>query len=494
MWQINNFTFLLQLHRFLYGINKDKPMMIYKHLSIKVIAVLFIIGIAGFTSAQVSADAGKDLFKANCAACHSKDMRSAATGPALGGSQAKWGDDVALYGWVRNSQAMVAKGHPRAVEVWNQYKPTVMTPFPNLTDDQIGSIFAYVNGVYDGTYGPKKDVAAAGSQAAKPVEKSNLPLYIIIAGVLAVLALLLTKIISNLNQIAAAREGEHVPAKSIAQILTSKGVITFLIFAAIILGAYTTVNKATELGRQEGYAPDQPIKFSHATHAGVNKIDCQYCHDSARRSKHSSIPSTNTCMNCHAAIKNGSTYGTAELTKIYASIGYDPATNKYIENYDSKTEEEIKAIYTKWIGDEYKRVKEKADLDDEGVRLVTQQWADIKKSLTNEQKKKIQGPIEWVRIHNLPDHVYFNHSQHVTVGKLECQTCHGKVEEMDVMKQMSPLSMGWCINCHRQTEVKFKDNAYYANYTRYHEEMAAGKRDKVTVADIGGLECQKCHY
>jgi hypothetical protein len=77
-----------------------------------------------------------------------------------------------------------------------------------------------------------------------------------------------------------------------------------------------------------------------------------------------------------------------KLTKIYASIGYDPATNKYIENYDSKTEEEIKAIYTKWIGDEYKRVKEKADLDDEGVRLVTQQWADIKKSLTNEQKKQ----------------------------------------------------------------------------------------------------------
>ncbi|MBK7697773.1 MAG: cytochrome c [Saprospiraceae bacterium] len=139
-------------------------MTIYNHLSIKLTAVLPIIGIAGFTSAQVSADAGKDLFKANCAACHSKDMRSAATGPALGGSQAKWGDDVALYGWVRNSQAMVAKGHPRAVEVWNQYKPTVMTPFPNLTDDQIGSIFAYVNGVYDGTYGPKKMLR---QQAAK---------------------------------------------------------------------------------------------------------------------------------------------------------------------------------------------------------------------------------------------------------------------------------------------------------------------------------------
>jgi mono/diheme cytochrome c family protein len=468
-------------------------MMVYKHLSIKPIAIILMMWIAGSLSAQVSADAGKELYKANCAACHSKDMRTAATGPGLGGAQERWGDDVALYAWIRNSQAMVAKGHPRAVEIYNQYNKAAMTAFPNLTDDQIGSLLAYINGVYDGSYGPKKDVAAAGP-AVKVEEKSQLPLYLIIAGVLAILALLLTKIISNLNQIAAAKEGEQVEAKTITQILTSKGVVTFLIFAAIILGAYTTVNKATELGRQEGYAPDQPIKFSHATHAGINKIDCQYCHDSARKSKHSSIPGTNTCMNCHAAIKNGSNYGTAEITKIYASIGYDPSTNTYIENYDSKSEEEIKAIYTKWIGDEYKRVKEKADLDALGEKIVADQWADLKKSLTNDQKKKIQGPIEWVRIHNLPDHVYFNHAQHVTVGKLECQTCHGKVEEMEVLKQMSPLSMGWCINCHRQTEVKFKDNAYYANYTRYHEEMAAGKRDKVTVADIGGLECQKCHY
>jgi len=467
--------------------------MIYKHLIIKSIATLFLLWVAVSLSAQVSPDAGKELFKNYCAACHSKDMRSAATGPALGGSQTKWGDDVALYAWIRNSQAMIQKGHPRAVELWNQYKPTVMTAFPNLKDEEIGSILAYVNGVYDGTYGPKKDVAAVGT-GAKVEEKSQLPLYLIIAAVLAILALLLTKIISNLNQIAAAKEGYQAESKTITQILTSKGVVTFLIFALIILGAYTTVNKATELGRQEGYQPDQPIRFSHATHAGVNKIDCQYCHDSARRSKNSGIPSTNTCMNCHSAIKNGSVYGTGEITKIYASIGYDPSTQKYIENYDAKSEDEIKAIYSKWIGDEYKRVKEKADLDTEGEKIVADQWANIKKSLTNDQKKKIQGPIEWVRIHNLPDHVYFNHAQHVTIGKVACQTCHGKVEEMEDLKQMSPLSMGWCINCHRQTEVKFKDNAYYANYTRYHDELASGKREKVTVADIGGLECQKCHY
>lgn len=466
--------------------------MMYKHLKFSIFLAFLCSWAFNQATAQASADAGKELFKSYCATCHAKDMRSAATGPALGGSQERWGDDAALYAWIRNSQAMIAQGHPRAVELWNQYKPTVMTAFPNLTDDEIGSMLAYINGVYDGTYGATAQVA---QETKGPVEeKSNLPMYAIIAIILAGLALLLTKIIINLQHIAAVKDGEDYERKTLWQIFTSKGVITFLIFAVVILGSYTTVNNAVNLGRQEGYAPDQPIKFSHATHAGLHKIDCQYCHDSARKSKHSSIPGANTCMNCHRAIKVGSTYGTAELTKIFASIGYDPTSNTYIENYDQKSEEEIKAIYTKWIGDQYKTAKELPDLDKAGIVEVEKQWRDIVKSLTNEQKKKIQGPIEWVRIHNLPDHVYFNHAQHVTVGKLECQTCHGPVETMEVLAQASPLSMGWCINCHRQTEVKFKDNPYYADYARYHEEMATGKRDKVTVEDIGGLECQKCHY
>jgi hypothetical protein len=133
-------------------------------------------------------------------------------------------------------------------------------------------------------------------------------------------------------------------------------------------------------------------------------------------------------------------------------------------------------------------------MDRAGEELIEEQWQGIKSSLTNENKKQIQGPIEWVRIHNLPDHVYFNHAQHVSVGEVECQQCHGKVEEMEVVGQYAPLSMGWCINCHRETEVKFADNEYYASYAKYHEELARGDRDKVTVEDIGGLECQKCHY
>jgi hypothetical protein len=106
-------------------------------------------------------------------------------------------------------------------------------------------------------------------------------------------------------------------------------------------------------------------------------------------------------------------------------------------------------------------------------------------------------PIEWARIHNLPDHVYFNHSQHVMVGKIQCQTCHGEVTKYDEMKQFADLSMGWCINCHRETQVHFKDNGFYSIYEKYHEQLKNGTIDTtqgITVEKIGGTECQKCHY
>ena len=133
-------------------------------------------------------------------------------------------------------------------------------------------------------------------------------------------------------------------------------------------------------------------------------------------------------------------------------------------------------------------------LDRKGERTVEEQWNEISSSLTNEMKESVAGPIEWTRIHMLPDHVYFNHAQHVNIGKIECQQCHGKVEEMDLLYQYAPLSMGWCINCHRETEVKFTGNDYYKTYQQYHDAIAKGQKTKVTVEDIGGLECQKCHY
>ena len=446
-----------------------------------------------FLSGQASMDAGKTLFKNNCAQCHDKKMKSDLTGPALGGVEERWADypQEDLYAWIRNSSALAATGQPRAVEMID-WASSAMQAFPNLTDEDLESLLAYINGVNTGVYPPKK---VGGSTDEVAVEASTPTwLYYALFGFLAFLAVILARIISNLNVIAAAKEGSTYAQKTLFQTLTSKGVISFALFAAVILGGYTTVNNAINLGRQQGYAPEQPIKFSHEIHAGLHKIDCQYCHDGARRSKHAVIPAANTCMNCHRAIKVGSTYGTAELTKIYASIGYNPTDNTYIKDYDKLSQEELKTIYTKWIADSYLSENSLEVIDEAGEDLVAEQWDGIVSSLTNDQKKDIQGPIEWIRIHNLPDHVYFNHAQHVAVGKLECQNCHGTVEEMEVMSQHSPLSMGWCINCHRETEVQFKGNEYYESYAKYHDQLASGDKDKVTVEDIGGLECQKCHY
>ena len=418
-------------------------------------------------------------------------MKDNLTGPALGGVEERWADypKEELYAWVRNSQAMIADGHPRAVELWNEWKPTVMNNFPALTDQQIDNILAYVDDVYTAV-----PLAVTGGGTGEVVEETdNTLLFVVLFLVLGILAVVLARIIGNLNYLAEVKAGNNPPQRrTLVEILTSKGVIGFALFALVILGGYTTVNSAINLGRQQGYQPEQPIKFSHATHAGTHQIDCQYCHDGARRSKHSVIPAANTCMNCHSAIKKGSQYGTGEISKIYASIGWNPNTGTYIEGYEELSEEEIETIFKKWIADNY--VADNGGIDAEGEKMIEDQWEGIVSSLTNPTKKQIQGPIEWVRIHNLPAHAYFNHAQHVAVGKVECQTCHGKVEEMEVVAQYSPLSMGWCINCHRQTEVKFADNEYYQSYERYHEEMAAGARDKVTVEEIGGLECQKCHY
>lgn len=467
--------------------------MKFKYLKFNGLLTFLLVIMSFSLHGEVSPDAGKTLFKNYCAQCHSKNMKTALTGPALGGAQERWGDDEALYAWIRNSQALIAAGYPRAVELWNEYKPTIMTAYPDLTDDEIGSILAFVNGTFDGSYGVPDGAIALTDGPAKEKE-SNTWLYALLLGILGFLAIVLTRIINNLDVIAAAKDGKQIQKKSLFETFTSKGIVSTVIFALVIFAGYTTVNNAVSLGRQQGYQPDQPIEFSHATHAGLHKIECQYCHDGARRSKHSVIPAANTCMNCHRAITSGSKHGTAEITKIFASIGFDPSTNKYLEDFENIPQDEYKEIYTKWIADSYLKANELSELDAEGKRVVDSEWNNIVKSLTNGQKKTVQGPIEWIRVHNLPDHVYFNHAQHVTVGKVECQTCHGDIEEMDVVEQHSPLSMGWCINCHRQTGVKFNDNEYYSSYADYHEQLKDGSREKVTVADIGGLECQKCHY
>lgn len=218
-------------------------------------------------------------------------------------------------------------------------------------------------------------------------------------------------------------------------------VATLIIAGAVMLflGAFGYKFGMEEVGVQQGYAPTQPINFSHKIHAGQYEMDCKYCHSTVEKSKSASIPSLNTCMNCHKYVKAAEKYNgktSPEIQKIYNAIGFDGDNMEYIEGYEQK-------------------------------------------------------PIEWIRIHNLPDLAYFNHSQHVVVGKVECQTCHGPIEEMEKVYQYSNLQMGWCIDCHRERGIDSENNDYYEEA---HKNMLAEGKDYITVADNGGLECSKCHY
>ena len=258
---------------------------------------------------------------------------------------------------------------------------------------------------------------------------------------LLLISFLTSKIVASLDNVVREREGlEPKRPLTFARILGSRAFKVVAGLAAFILLANTTIDESNSLGYQDGYAPEQPIKFSHKLHACQYEIDCQYCHSGASKGKSAVIPSTNVCMNCHKGISEGPTYGKDEIQKIYDRVGWDPEKQVYNDS------------------------------------LIT------------------KGPVEWVRIHNLPDHVYFNHSQHVVAGGIECQTCHGEIQTMEVVKQENTLGMGWCIDCHRETEVQFTNNEYYDIYHEFHEELKAGKRTSVTVEDIGGTECQKCHY
>ncbi|MGH1337533.1 MAG: c-type cytochrome [Aureispira sp.] len=476
--------------------------MIYQRL-LSFCAAFLMIALLPMGALAADADNGKALFLEKCASCHNNNMVSDMTGPALYGVQGRWKQyPGALYDWVRNSQATADAGNPRAKQMIS-WASSAMTSFENLENEQIDDILAYIEKKGSGGYDAETGGSGSGGEIVVEEEPASPALGISLILVLLLAIALLGRYINSLTRLSQQQAGQVVTAeKSILGVLFSPGVVKVLLFALVLFGGYTTVNSAIGLGRQQGYEPEQPIKFSHETHAGVNGINCQYCHDGARRSKHSVIPASNTCINCHANIQKGSEYGTEELIKVYAASGFNPLENAYIPQ--NATTEERAAVYEQWLRKTY--AKEWKENESAVNTMITEQLASVK-GMYNQ-------PIKWVRVHNLPDHAYFNHAQHVTVGKIKCQTCHGEVEKMDIVKQHSPLSMGWCINCHRQTEVQFRDglnagkktpydgeankaNDYYTDYKyyeQYHSELEEGKRTGVTVEEIGGLECQKCHY
>ncbi|WP_306564848.1 c-type cytochrome [Flavobacterium lindanitolerans] len=391
------------------------------------------------------AAAGKALFNANCAACHKLDAKM--TGPALRGVTERH-DKKWLHAWIKDSQAMIKAGDAAAVKVFNENNKSVMTAFPQLSDADIDNILAY-------TSEPKAEApapgpgAAGGEMAQGGVGVSNNVILGALALVMAMLVVMLFLVNNVLGKIAKANGVEPIKKEPTIPIWIAFARNQFLVLVTVIFlmlaSGYFVYGYLMQVGVDQGYQPIQPIHYSHKIHAGDNGIDCKYCHSSARVSKTAGIPSLNVCMNCHKNIsevaettatpEHSKAFYDGEIQKLYDAVGWDKAAQKYT----GKTQ-----------------------------------------------------PVKWVRIHNLPDFVYFNHSQHVSVAGVECQTCHGPVETFELMEQHSPLTMGWCVDCHRKTDVKMEGNAYYE---KIHAELAKkyGK-DKLTAAEMGGLECGKCHY
>ena len=419
----------------------------YHNLSSQVSIILLVLTltISNVTLGQGNTDAvaGESLFKSNCAACHKLDKRG--VGPALRNVDEKY-DREWLYKWIKNSQGLIKSGDSKAVAIFKEYNNSVMTSFPGLSNEDIDNIIAY-------TSLPKPEPKVTTAPVAVSngddgtIQNMVLVGFVLVFLLLVVMFSLVTRSLTKLSQ----TNGEEVePEESRIPLWKAFAQNQFLMLVSAIMlllvSAYFMYGFFMQVGIDQGYAPVQPIHYSHKIHAGANKIDCNYCHSSARKSKHSGIPSLNVCMNCH---KNISEYN-----------GEEDLVNGYTKEFYDK---EIAKLYDA-VG-----------------------WDDAKQSYTGEEK-----PVKWVRIHNLPDFVYFNHSQHVTVAGIDCQKCHGPVEEMEIMYQYSSLTMGWCIDCHRETNVDLENNEYYE---KIHEELSKKYNvDKLTIAELGGLECGKCHY
>jgi cytochrome c551/c552 len=389
---------------------------------------------------------GKSLYNANCASCHKLNKKL--IGPALKGVSAKY-DKEWLYAWIKNSAAMIKAGDEQAIAIYEEYNKVAMNAFPQLSNEDIDNILAYTDYVPE-PVATSTTVSGAQSSTGEPSLANDiiLGLLIVVLLVLVTMLYLVTKTLTNIAE----KNGIKIDQPKSEPFSIWKAFIKnqFLIFSSVVLlllsSAYFAYGYMMQIGVDQGYMPVQPIHYSHKIHSGANQIECQYCHSSARVSKHSGIPSLNVCMNCHENIAEYN--GEEDLEKGY--------TKEFYTN-------EIKKLY-KAVG-----------------------WNEETQSYTGDTE-----PIKWVRIHNLPDFVYFNHAQHVSVAGVDCNKCHGPVEEMEILYQYSSLTMGWCIDCHRDSNVKVKDNEYY---TKIHEELSKKYGvEELTIAQMGGLECGKCHY
>ncbi len=451
-----------------------------KHYKKGLIAISLLLSTGASVYAQGDPKKGQDLFKANCTACHALDKK--VVGPALGGIVDKLKkeqnlDTDWLHKWIINNDKLRASGDKYANQVYEENGKVAMQVFEGkLTEADVDDILAYTtNPPAEEPAADKAGDAAATDMQSVQADKANqlnskimVAAFIAIAGLLFWLLLKIRQLV-KLQQSPELSELNSTRITSFSQLYEKYSYVGKALVALLaIFALYGVWNWLMWIGVYKGYKPEQPIYFSHKIHAGENKIDCQLCHSGAKYGKVSEIPSLNVCMNCHRSI--------SEYKGKYLEPGKDR------EFYTG----EIKKIY-QHVG-----------------------WDESKQAYTGKTEL-----VEWTRIHNMPDFVYFNHSQHVVAGEqaiingfnakqkdpankidVVCKACHGKIDTMNVVQMANNFTMGWCIDCHRTTEVDMTNGYNKEYFKNLHDKLKKqyGEGSKITVDAIGGLECGKCHY
>ena len=376
--------------------------------------------------------AGDALFKGNCTQCHA--VHEQVVGPALGGISARrpisW-----IIPWIKNSSKVVASGDDYAVALYNKFNKQQMPSFA-LSDKEITSIVAYITseeGKTTATAAVAGAPAAGADSAAGGATEAGAGKYVdmlLIVLVVVLIVLVVTLVIIGNLMKDVLRGRKDLDGRDV-EILEQRFDWSKFYRSPIMRGVVGTVFALVLL-----YEGVQSVMAVGLTQGYQPTQPIAFSHK-----LHAGTHQIN-CAYCH--------------TSVYKSKSANiPSANICMNCHSQiKTESpEIKKIY----------------------RAI-------------ERKQ----PIQWVRIHNLPDLAYFNHSQHTQVAGLQCQTCHGPIQNMEVVYQYSALTMGWCINCHREMPLNTKDNKYYDNLVKLHDTKNAGA--PFTVSSNGGTECSKCHY
>lgn len=373
---------------------------------------------------------GQKLFKDYCSACHKLDKKS--VGPALQGVTEER-DHEWLVQWILNSQRMISQGDPHAVEIYEEYNKTAMQSFEGILDEgQINAILSYTK-FAETKVADKGPDPTGTSETGHNGEAAGLGLvFMILIPVLLIILFILIVFISVLKKYLGDKQDLPEDEK---ELIAPKHDIVSVLKSKTFIGICLLIFVACVLV---------------ATVKGLFGIGVQLGYQPTQP----------------IAFSHALHAGDLEIDCNYCHTGVRKSKNANIPSLDI-------------CMNCHNSVKEGPKHGETEIAKLIKAYEEGK-------------PIEWVRIHNLPDLAYFNHAQHVNVAGLECEECHGPIKEMEEVRQYSTLTMGWCINCHRETEVKHaKDNDYYNRLLEHHDKA---KKGEMYVEDIGGLECARCHY